>query len=913
MNYFHLMGVNLKLFFNVQNLFLLFLFLCYTQSIENIQTIILYNETATIDSLNAPSYLNISFDTESNIPNYIKIQVEHKKKTENEVSPKCVISFYQNDANFKERKQFSQSVSGKTFIWLNKEQIKNEFYVLIQSSDNSSEYTLNIFLKETAELFLNEQYSYYVSEENQEMNFTINNDISEVVGYNLITLWAKGNKEINTTLDVPDYQQHLKYNAYFFYLKEFKEFQYKFQVYGKVGDIINVGSILFEGENDLISHTLFKGNSEIEITGFIRKEMIETVCYKFEKINQLMEYSSYVIYDNVENLFESNQYKYNGEDYDLKCITFPENVEVDEIFYSIYYIPDNNATGIRNVEDLSSFQINGLNYRKYIKSGETIEILPIMPDLNFGFLTYYVNILKGKAKIELYTCDTYPLCTVDLNNIKDAIKLQDFYSYSYSYTKNDLNDNLLSNVNPEKKIMLITCENENIIEVETETGTEQYKDTCLINANIYKTYDKILISQNYNYHKHSRKYNEDFYLISSQYEGKPIYINIELLSGDITVNMTNEYSYSLYEKNNLKLYIITNYGNNDLMFSIYAKNESLYNIRYYIPEFNSIAPHMAMEGGSYLFTISKDQGEDEGILISNSFEYLESALMNEAYFVGFYPLNSEIKVEYVFLSGSPFNYEPLDKKQGFYQEIFRPKMKRTNSLGYKISKNDNITEDYLFYISIFKYNNETNDDYSGIFLRNNVSQLFAFDKNNSIMKFSYAYTEKNDNNEVNIILKLLDKETYKLNVYINNIESKNVYNIINNETIFIKSKEIINICGNEHQICKISFSLISENNLNESSIEINVNTNSEEKDEPGPPTPPPTPTPPPNNKDNENGKDNNQPNVLLIVIIAVVALIVIIIIVFLILRLKRKKSSNINDEIETIPKDKGNKLLTDTE
>ena len=39
-------------------------------------------------------------------------------------------------------------------------------------------------------------------------------------------------------------------------------------------------------------------------------------------------------------------------------------------------------------------------------------------------------------------------------------------------------------------------------------------------------------------------------------------------------------------------------------------------------------------------------------------------------------------------------------------------------------------------------------------------------------------------------------------------------------TNIIKSKEIINICGNEHQICKISFSLISENNLNESSIEI---------------------------------------------------------------------------------------------
>ena len=74
------MELKLKLFFNVQNLFLLFLFLCYTQSIENIQNIILNNETVTIDSLYAPSYLNISFDSESNLPNYIKIQVEHKKK-----------------------------------------------------------------------------------------------------------------------------------------------------------------------------------------------------------------------------------------------------------------------------------------------------------------------------------------------------------------------------------------------------------------------------------------------------------------------------------------------------------------------------------------------------------------------------------------------------------------------------------------------------------------------------------------------------------------------------------------------------------------------------------------------------------------------------------------------------------------
>lgn len=866
---------------HLKNLFIFFLCLYSFKSIENLQTITIKNETIKLDYISLPSYFRIIIDSELNLTNYIKIQVDQNNITENfnylNYTNFC-ISFYQQDSNFKERKQLSQSSLGASSIWLNKKQVSNIFYISIEGANISSNFTLSLFLKETAEINLNEQYTYYVLEENQEMNFTIvNEELSEVITQNLITIWAKGSKEITSKLDIPYLEKHSKYNAYLIYQEEFKEFKYYFTVYGKIGDIINIGSILFELEDDIISHKLFK-NTEIELTGFLKKGKIEKNCYKFDKINLFFEQTSYVIYDYIDKLGESNQYNYNLENYDLKCIEFPENLEAEELFYSIHYIPiENNKTYSERMNKFFPIQINGLNYKKNIKNGETIGLIPIMPEDDFNYLTYYVNTLKGKTNISIYSCETYPLCDVNLNNIKDIIPIQNYYSFSFSFSKNELNANILSNIHPEKKIMLITCENKN--EIRTDIGIEN--DICIIDANIYTDKNNLLMSKDYNYHKYTRKNNEDKYIIIPLNERNPIYINLEILSGNISININ--YQYLLYEKNNKKLYSITNIDKNKYEFSIFSETDSAYNIRYFIPEFIS-DPYMLMSGGNYLFSISKNNSELEeaGIKISNSFEYLETP--QNQYFIGFYPLNCKINIEYYYF---PFDFRPMKEKKGFYQDIYDQNSQDNKYIGYRITKNENITDDCLFYVSVFKYNNETIYDNNGIFLADNVSQLFSFNNNYSIFTFSYIYTRKDK--DVNIILRLLNEENYELNLFINNLEIKNNYNIIKDEKIIIKSKDIKDICKNEQQICKISFSLNSKNIFNESIIEIKINTEN-------------------NEEQNNSNNNNNNKTILIIEIISVLAIIGLIIIIVI---LFNRKKNNINNEIENIQNDTQTKILND--
>ena len=60
--------------------------------------------------------------SEDYFTNYLKLEVECRYNNE------IAISFYQKDYKFKERKQLSYNFSKSTFMWLNKNQFKNNFY-----------------------------------------------------------------------------------------------------------------------------------------------------------------------------------------------------------------------------------------------------------------------------------------------------------------------------------------------------------------------------------------------------------------------------------------------------------------------------------------------------------------------------------------------------------------------------------------------------------------------------------------------------------------------------------------------------------------------------------------------------------------------------------------------------------------
>ena len=92
---------------------------------------------------------------ESKLPNYLKIQLDcHQKEYEgykNQIYNDYIISYYK-DSSFKERKQLSQSNSTQSVMWLNKEQIKGEFYLSVDCYLPNCEFTLKIIFKENIEL-----------------------------------------------------------------------------------------------------------------------------------------------------------------------------------------------------------------------------------------------------------------------------------------------------------------------------------------------------------------------------------------------------------------------------------------------------------------------------------------------------------------------------------------------------------------------------------------------------------------------------------------------------------------------------------------------------------------------------------------------------------------------------------------
>ena len=75
--------------------------------------------------------------------NYIKLEVELLNNYNG-----IAISYYQKDYNFKERKQLSYNFSNSTFMWLNKNQFKNNFYFSINCKESlECEYKLKIYKK----------------------------------------------------------------------------------------------------------------------------------------------------------------------------------------------------------------------------------------------------------------------------------------------------------------------------------------------------------------------------------------------------------------------------------------------------------------------------------------------------------------------------------------------------------------------------------------------------------------------------------------------------------------------------------------------------------------------------------------------------------------------------------------------
>ena len=763
---------------------------------------------------------------------YLKIKAEGNGKTEN---TNHIISFYQ-DQDLNNRQQLSQSVTDTSIMWLSRGQIEKDFYISIECAKIPCNFNLSLNGLNTAELGINEQYTYYVSDENEEMKFRLNSaiDYEDLEIEDLfITIWIKGNFEIIATLN-NDKKEKSNYHFYSIAYQNFIDGEYDLNIRGNAGDLINVGVLLVHKNGNNYDFPKLKIEEGLEVANYLSEN--ESHSYNIISSKMFLGY----FYD------FNNKILYPSADLDSYSLTTKD----EEINYSIHFLNTTKYDGKGN--NKYSPLLNGIYNFKILEEGTTIGLIPMKPEVNFNFLTYEIFPHDGDINVFIYKCENYPLCHIDENILEKSEKIKDYQSYYYVYNKNDW-ENEITPISKKQNMLIITCKKGKKLKVDG-------RNVCISIINM-KTNIKLINNTDFikeapSYRRFIKKDNEDLYLFKGN-KDQEIYLNIETFTGEIHIELEQEKDISKFEFENKILYIIPK--NTDISLKIKALANSVYSINdnYYTIERN------LKIGSNYLLNLEKNinlSPKDESNYLASE-DYL--------YYIGIYPVNCLISID---------EEENKLENNEFYQVILN-----TSENNYlPINKlNSDSNNNCLFYVSCHKLE-EFNSNSNGIPLGNNTSQSFKFNKDHNSMVFSFPHTEIE--NDIKIDFKLFSEGKFKLNIMVDgkNFKEDNINS--NKSNIQLNASDLKQKCEDFKFICKILFYLELEENESESNIEITIKSikekdNGESSDSPSSDSPSSdssSDNTPSDNTPSDNEEDDDDDHKELIVILSIIGVIIVL-------------------------------------
>ena len=783
------------------------------------------------------SYFKIT--PKETIPNNIKIEVFG-----NDTDNIYLLSYYKNDNLFKERNQLAKSLSGNAFMWLNNAQIKNEFYLSVECSNSKNcEFSLKITKKDNIEINIGESYSYYVTEDNKDITFNITGNpflypYLYKRGDCKISLWAKGNKNIITNLTNVKYYKHSQFNSFLINFGNAKNFTYSFNVKGEIGDLINIGVLFFDGNNICINPIKSFG---YEISALLVKETMDN-CYFILNTNLTQKFF-YYNYDFEDSQFLDNEHFSNLNNTQIFIILDPNEKEQ---FFSLRYLENNDANNKNNKIYHFPPQELGRTYATNIKKDEFISLIPMKPEDNFKYLTYHVAEKEGMFKAYIYKCENYPLCELNSDTLKNSTQLIDINSATISYNNSEY-DKGISPISKNQDILLLTCETDN----------------CLLFTSMYTEKNTLNIVPSIPYYKYIRTDNENNYVIYlnkilSNYmsivpENLYIYINLEILSGDIQIKVKG--NVEVQSNGEKKLYIIKAENISEFSLNIKAYTDSIYTI---VSSLHTDKNDLLTSQMNYLLKSAK--GNDYNNLIFSA-----ESQNNSPFYLGFFSLNCKMEI-------SKTNENNIKSGESFYQD-YQIIDEKTKAVQYKATRSNKEDDNCLYGTSMFRLYNQKNE-LNNIFLENNdVYPFILYQKYNKI-KYSYIYAVKDI--DININLKSNDEANISATLILKEGEQK-IYNLTKSESINVNSSDIKNICTDDRQPCKINLILEAQNAEKDSSVQVSFNQNIPKKKEEDVPS---------------SDTDDNNLFLILGIVGGVVLLLIIIIAIFIIIRKKKSNSDS---------------------
>ena len=818
--------------FNKKPSIILFLFL-FILSYINAQETINSNQPHEFNIYAMTPYILNVYEYFQN--QYTKIEIKGKTPTTN-----YIVSVY-SDSSRMNRIQLGQSFNGQTQLYLSPRQKSgNSIYIELECNEYPCSGTLSGSFSTNIILAEGEQLSYYVTEQNTEMEFSLTSSSR------IVNIWARGQMKIDTTLS-SSLRSIRKDKDNYYIVTEALNSQ-KFLVIGTPGDLINVGYIGYDEQNiNGVNYHFSKTPltvDEFTLSGYLKRQTLENVCYPIKVRGEAKPEEpvfgigliltkiayTYVLDENGQKKFSyENDINNSGmatisfseaEALNYKiCIEFPpkemaQYSTVNEIVYS--YKVTKGLTSKGNNFNFYEPQLRGVFYPRVVQKNSKVAFIP----QNYGQfkkMTMSLYSIFGFPKMTVVDCDTYPNCPLTDELLQKGESPRNINRFS-SYTYNGDSYENYSPISKKQKLFVVECKESQ----KNKNAESKYFDLmCSFGSLIYRDSDEIELFEDYYYMQYAKKGQLDNYKINIQHESniKKIFVDVITYTGEVEVipGEVQGTDYRTYTSIN-KIYTSIKARNpsetiDHIIFTVSASSDAYYSILYNYGrdeniEMDSLISNQLQTGLSYLVTIDVQQ-VDSYQIGNKVVKFANDRIIDYIPFMAnFFSLNCEIEVGSLYKDKD--GNDVIQKLQQFGRyshDIVNQDQPRyfSSNYEYRISIKETELSEYSgklckIYASAVELTSSHEDSTRDILIPNNTPQQIMFGNNVTHVSFGYAH--------VDITKELIVKfnphhvAAYNVKIYFEGVlAKKGELTIVANEAIYLDKDYWSDICKNPNKIC----------------------------------------------------------------------------------------------------------------
>ena len=757
------------------------------------------------------------------IPKYLKVETISTSSDTNKIENQ-IIYF----TKYGKREQLAQKGYGlDNVMWLKRNQFSYEVDIEVQCQNKQGKcaYTLqfsghNEILIETSTLV----YNYYITSENQEMDFKIKNEIEdlEVTGH-FLTFYATGYKPVD--IDVKNCYQCIQYKfraGTAITVDLIKRKYFELTIKAQEGDFISVGSKYTLQDGRSPANTL--NPNARQITGYLKRDVLEKECYLLpdDSNDKYIEtyYLSILFYnrvakltfagsnfdnklpevENIDNGHYTLVYNYKKTQARYLCVELPstDKYSINDIPYTIQLTEPKSQVGLLNIY---TPQLNGNIYPRITGKGSVVFFNAVPPTSNSKEQIYNMMALEGFPQMYIYKCKTYPLCDINIDSADGVIRPNEINGMT-SWVNTQ--PKIYNPIQPEQYIMYVKC---------PEISNQENYQYCRFQTTILGNNDTVVLVEKQPFSQYILAGEPDSFLINFEFEKNiyKIFVDTLVISGDVSFTLkdakTNlEIKSHKYYLGNKIFYSISKSNNQEtksIRVEIFAKKNSYYVVEYkllktgYDQTLNDV-----YAGINYLIPVPKQENENQKLLTINNVKLLEGNL----YLTSFKSLNCRFEIKRVYKDQYNSDSYSYIRSYGTYaQELIKDKTElEKTSHKYQISVLDRDTSDYqkgmcMLYVSGLELTKEESPVQRELLVSQGVPQTTVFEDGLKKVRFVYPHTDKTKN--IVIIFDVINPAKYQAKIIYNHNETE--LKPFTSDYVYYAPKETLESNCKPNEICTI--------------------------------------------------------------------------------------------------------------